>query len=433
MLASSAVARRSATSAPVPKLIRKTISCGAKQDKATILAEIELVSDRPTVNDLVVEDLLSNSARHALIPKVDALIFAPGRDWLKIQFRDSFGVDSYPVWRKQKGRMIVGYEENGTNEPESGLRGVLRWSAIITVPENTTVETLMDLLGDIKDDPYVLDMQLNGGKPSPSGLARKIDWEAAPGETEQHNALMEAITIDLDCGWGSEEAKAATNFKKFINVCLCRFEEGRRETRKQIQRANSMSASGRSKSPRRRTSGRALPGIKRTNTGGSINKSLQTMSSSSRSRSRGRNGAARDLADGSSKSPTHSRSPMRPSNGRGIQRVATDGTVQKRSKSSGSKSLMRRAVSVGDEHESSAESQRKPCETSRTSPSPSTVVSDQVDKPPHDDGKYWRSAEDPATGKTYYFHKKTKETLWDKPAQMAEYEQKIKTTAAKAG
>lgn len=422
--------RSSASSAPVPKLVSKTISCGTAQDKAYILAEIKRVSDRPTVNDLVVEDLLSNSAQHGLFPNVDALIFAQSRDWLKIHFRDSFDLDSYPVWRKQKGRMIVGYEEIGANEPESALCGVMRWSATITVPENTKVETLMDLLSDIKDDPYVLDMQLNGGKPSPSSLARKIDWEIDPGEAEQHNALMEAITVDLDCGWGSE-AKAATNFKKFINVCLCRFKEGQRETRKQLRRTNSMNGSGRSKSPKKRTSGKALPGIKRTNTGGSINKNLQTMSSSSKSRrGRGINGAARDLPDGSSRSAYRSTSPMRPTR---LQRVVTDGNVPNRSKSLGSKSLVRRTVSVGNEPESPTESQQKPSDTSRKSPSPSTVLSDQVTKTNQDDGKYWRSAEDPSTGKTYYFHKKTKETLWDKPAQMTAYEQKIKSTTAKAG
>lgn len=287
-------------------------------------------------------------------------------------------------------------------------------------------------------------MRLNGGKPSPSSLAKKIDWELTPGDSEQNNVLMESITVDLACGWASE-AKPGTNFKKYINVCLCRFKEGQRENRKQLRRVSSVS-SRRSKSPMRTSGKEALPGIQRVSTNGSMNENIESMmASATRSCSTGAlPGFQRTSTNGSANSVRPrgpSKSPMRSSIGKGLQRFGTDESIKKRSKSLGSNSLLQRAKSamaVTAAPLSPRRSQRNlfPRNSSRRSLSPITVLSDQMEKTEQDGAKscakYWRRAQDPETGKTYYYNKITKETLWKKPKQMKEYE-KSQSTIAKAG
>ena len=45
-------------------------------------------------------------------------------------------------------------------------------------------------------------------------------------------------------------------------------------------------------------------------------------------------------------------------------------------------------------------------------------------EPQHDEDCPWRSAVDPSSGKTYYYHIKTRETQWLKPLEMASREEK---------
>lgn len=383
-----------------PPPVTKTISCRKGEGKESVQAAIQQLPG--DANVLIVESLLSTKRKTSLVPIIDAFIFANSRPWQQIRFRDSFGLEDYCLWQEQKSPMIVSYQEKGVHEPQSPLYRVCAWNANIKIPIGTKVEVLMDLMRDIKDDPHVIDMGLNGGLPSPSSVVKKIDWSSDPATKEPINTLLRPLTIDLECGW-VYEPENSTSFKMFINVCLCKFKDAQRqEKRKKLDRAQSMKIrKGRSKSPVRDRS-RSPVRDSRDNRSAALLETDQSENSVQRAKSMGHmpRVMSGDVEGTSPRRPHRRLSPTRDEQKTKPTRVASLESSDKSASANRTPSPSK----AGDRaHRREAEK------------SPSTVVSEPKDKPQSEEAKYWKSVVDPASGKTYYYHKKTKETRWDKP------------------
>lgn len=384
---------------PRPPPVR-TISCGKGEGKESIQAAIQQLPGDVTI--LVVEGLLSTKRKTSVSPLIDALIFANDRPWQQIRFRDSFELDHYGLWHGQKAPMIVGYQEKDVHEPQSPLYRVCAWNANIKIPIGTKAEVFMDLLRDIKDDPHVIDMRLNGGLPSPSGVVKKIDWSIDPVTKQPSNTLLRPMTIDLECGW-VYEPENSTAFKMFINVCLCKFKDAQRqEKRKTLDRAQSMRiGKGRSRSPvrdRSRSPVRDSP----HNRSEALLETDRSENSVQRTKSMG---SMRKIMSGDVDGSSPRRSQRRLSPTRDNQKLKPSRVI---SLESSDKSAS--ANRTPSPSEAGGRGRRREVERS-----PSTVVSEPKEKPQSDEAKCWKSAVDPTSGKTYYYHKKTKETRWDKP------------------
>lgn len=486
------------------------IDCGGTSKKADVLAQITSSKGDVKVTTLLLHDLLSTKKHHSLLPQVESLVFANDRVWNKIEFTDTFELgDRFDAWLERKAQVIQAYKttihQNETEaarrkamvnaqdqrklasgEPNSNLRNVVHWKAKIAIPAGTDLEEFMGFLRDIKDGSHVLDMKVNGGLPSPSKMVNIVDWDTSPAkpmndksEASQfrNDPLIKPVVIDLECGWRTMATPECGPYKKFINVCLCRFKEVKREIRRDLEKLN------RPRSRSRRSSTQAsMPTLQRAETGDSITKkrsksfgctpdgekllgdadSNDDMEESRRStRERTLQRLEESWHEEIAPETRNSKEERRRSSRRTRRSQSMDVTntapeiTQKKRSSMHSSRTNTTAAETNNTKENTRPSEvvfsnngrsaspmgdNDHLETSERSPDTVVVTSTKPTEvprkaPPQQAPKkfYWRSAVDPTTGNTYYYHKKTKETFWEKPSEMIEYEREHGPMPARAG
>lgn len=507
--------RSSKSTAPPQKTMK--INCGGTSKKADILAQISSSVGDVQVTTLLLEDLLSTKKHHSLLPQVESLVFANDRCWKQIEFTDTFELgDRFDAWLEGKAQVIQAYKTTihqneteaarrkaminaqdqrklGHNEPNSNLRNVISWKARIAIPAGTDLEEFMGFLRDIKDGSHVLDMKVNGGLPSPSKMVNIVDWDTSPAkpmndksESEQfkNDPLMKPVVIDLDCGWRTMATPECGPYKKFINVCLCRFKEVKREIRRDLEKLNRPR-----RSSRRSSAQASMPSLQRAETSESVKKKrsksfgctpdgeklLGEKDMDDMEEMEGRKRSARDrtlqrledswqeeIAPDSRRDKEERRRSSR--GNRRSQSFEASNAAPEITKKDRSSMRSARTSTTAAETNNTKENTRPSevvfsdngsrgrsaspigdndhLETSERSPNTVVVSTEkptttEVKKPlPQQQAPkkyYWRSAVDPTTGNTYYYHKKTKETFWEKPSEMIEHERVHGPMPAKAG